>query len=218
MPKDKLKPKFDPIWQSDFVDFRLKKMSRTAFIMRQMYRLYRNPETNSCVLSDLQIRNITGWDLHAIRKARQQLIFLQEITPTGYHSFTVKTFHQFEKTLGETPKPQNKQFMGNPETSLGETPKQFRDNPETSLGETPKPYNTDLKIQNKQNNKFNQSSVEKPVNKYCGDCNNFNPEYLDVKGNKVNYCAILLCSIPPYTDASSCDKFLPKESEVTNEC
>src|SRR3989338_1278 len=112
MAKEKLKPKFDPIWQSDYLDIRLKKLSRTTFIMRQMYRSYRNPETNLCSLSDWQIHHITGWHREAIKKARERLIALGEIIPTGYHSFAVKTFHQYQKTGTESVLPGKKEQHG----------------------------------------------------------------------------------------------------------
>ncbi len=125
MPKNKLKPGFDPVWSSEFLDIRLKKMSKTAFIIRQMYRSYRNPENNTCNLSDLQIRNITGWHLRTIQKARQQLIRLGEIIPTGYHSFAVKAFHQYQESLAQSAKLPQNDFSIKGETSLAQKANDF---------------------------------------------------------------------------------------------
>ena len=96
---------FDPIWASDYLDIKLNKLSRTAFILRQMYRSYRDIKTNLCILSDLQIHNITGWHRESIQKARKQLINLGEIIPTGYHSFAVKSFHQYKESCTENGQP-----------------------------------------------------------------------------------------------------------------
>ena len=135
MSKNKLKPGFDPVWNSDFLDIKLKKLSKMAFIMRQMYRSYRNPENNTCSLSDLQIRNITGWDREFIAKARRQLIRLGEIIPTGYHSFAVKPFHQYQESCGENRQLQKTDLTVKPSTSCGENRQDLTVKPSTSCGE-----------------------------------------------------------------------------------
>ena len=218
MAQSRLKPGFDPLWQSEFLDFSLLKLSKTAFILRQMYRLYRDPETNVCNLSDLQIRSITGWDLYAVKRAREQLIKLKEITPCGYHTFKVKPFQQyqsFSKTPKPTPdtlsaKPLN-QLQGNPETTFGKTPKQFRGNPETH------PISdrlTDIQTGN--------PPVNNPVenhgatgSRHCRDCSIYDPEHRDVKGSKTGYCSFLGTPLPPFTVCDNCTEFTPKSQEVT---
>lgn len=101
MPKNKLEPGFDPVWSSEFLDIKIKHMSRTAFILRQMYRSYRNITTNVCELSDLKIHQITGWHRRAINKARQQLIALGEIIPIGYRTYAVKDFHRYKESCAQ---------------------------------------------------------------------------------------------------------------------
>ncbi len=41
MAQSRLKRGFDPIWSSEFLDFKLLRLSKPDFILRQMYRLYR---------------------------------------------------------------------------------------------------------------------------------------------------------------------------------
>lgn len=129
MPKNKLKPNYkcgyDPVWKSDFLDIKLKKMSRTAFIIRQIYRNYRNISTNVCELSDLQIRAITGWHLRAIKRAREQLIRLREITPHGYKTHLVSPFHQYEESLAQKAKPQENEFSLKGESTLAQKANEF---------------------------------------------------------------------------------------------
>lgn len=88
----KLESKFDPIWQADFKD--LQALSKTAFILRQIYRLYRNSQTNQCNLSDYKIREITSWSRNTIQKAKYELIKKNHIIPNGFHLFTIPLFHK----------------------------------------------------------------------------------------------------------------------------
>lgn len=78
------------------------KLSKTAFILRQMYRLYRDPETNICNLSDLQIHSITGFHRDSIKSAREQLTKLKEITPLAYHTFKVRAFTKLQEKGNKT--------------------------------------------------------------------------------------------------------------------
>ncbi|MDD5692261.1 MAG: hypothetical protein PHP10_03685 [Candidatus Omnitrophica bacterium] len=205
MAKDKFKPGFDPIWSSEFLDLKLKKMSRTTFILRQMYRSYRDPKTNLCTLSDWQIYYITGWHRRAIRKAREHLIKLGEIIPTGYHSFAVKTFHQFNETGALKALPDNSDQS--PKGSTSSALKAPDQSPKGSTSSALKALplytdNTDTDIQIKD---F-----------VCKDCQNYEPEHLDSKGVKAGYCPILLVALPPYSNAVGCKhkKPIPAESEA----
>jgi hypothetical protein len=217
MAQSRLKPGFDPLWQSEFLDFRLLKLSKTAFILRQMYRLYRDFETNVCNLSDLQIRNITGWDRDCIKSAREQLIKLKEITPCGYHTFKVRPFQQHQ-TCGKIPQPTQKPVAGktgnqlpeNPATTCGKTPQLLRENPATH------PISdrlTDIQT--------GKPSVNNPVenhgatgSRHCRDCGIYDPEHLDVKGNKTGYCSFLGTPLPPFTVCDNCTEFTPKSQDV----
>ena len=180
MAKDKLKPGFDPIWASEFLEIKLKKMSRTAFILRQMYRAYRNPETNICTLSDLQIHNITGWHRRAIRRARKQLIALGEIIPIGYYSFAVKTFHQYQESCAQKAQPQENDLSPKGSTSCAQRA-QLQSHSDIT--------DTDIQIE-----------------RICQNCQNYN--------QKDKACPILLCALPPYTQATGCPNFKSLESEV----
>ena len=194
MAKEKLKPKFDPIWQSDYLDIRLKKLSRTTFIMRQMYRSYRNPETNLCSLSDWQIHHITGWHREAIKKARERLIALGEIIPTGYHSFAVKTFHQYQKTGTESVLPGKKEQHGKRATDGTETvPEQHGKRATDGTETVPFPSYPDI------------TDTDIQIERFCKDCQNYK--------QKEKTCPVLLCALPPFTKATGCDNFKPKESE-----
>ncbi len=224
MPKDKLKPGFDPVWQSDLLD--LRQMSSKAFILRQMYRSYRNPETNICTLSEYQIQAITGWNRQTIRRAKHQLFSLGEIVPRGSFSFLVKPFHQFkdQKTgqelscLENTPQDKNC-------PTIGQKLSYQQDNNCPKVGQKLSPPNNTDTDNTDTDSGLSSSSVEKPVNKHegkiCGNCQNYDREHLDTRGNKDGYCPILKMSCPPSLNAALCINFnkpeqpaQPAESEV----
>lgn len=202
---------YDPYWRSDFLDIKIKKLSRTAFIMLQMYRSFRDIKTSICKLSDLDIRSITGWDQYAIKKARIQLISLGEISPIGYRLFKVKEFRKFDESIGETPKPSKDGFRGNPETGLGKTPNKLGGNPETGLGENLIPLLTDNTDRDNTDTFSSLSPVKKPVNNLkafcCKDCSNYMTDYADRAGNKSSLCSVLKIKLPPYTMAANCEHF-----------
>ncbi len=116
-------------------------MSKTAFILRLLYRSYRNPRTNLCDLPDVKVREITGWDLHAVKMARELLLKKRLILPRGYHLYFIP---KLSTGFGKTPKPQ---FRENPERVSGKPLNQFRENPERVSGKplnSPHPTDTDI--------------------------------------------------------------------------
>lgn len=210
MPKDKFKPNFDPVWQSDYLDIRLKKLSRTAFIMRQMYRSYRDPKTNLCKLSDPQIRSITGWDRESIQKAREQLIALGEIIPTGYRSYAVKAFHQIQESCRESRQPDQEPSVGKADNHLSEKPTSLVGKADNHLSGKPttliSPIYTDT-----------DRHIEKTKSFICKNCQNYNTEHIDSRGNKAGYCPILKVNLPPSLNASACENFFVRGVEISQQ-
>jgi hypothetical protein len=204
----KLESGFDPIWQSDLID--LRKMSSKAFILRQMYRLYRNTETNIVNLPDLTISQITGWDRKTIRLARSKLIELKEIIPQGYHTFKINPFHRL-KSCGETPQPDKNNLGRNSPTSCGETPQPVGRNSPTSCGETAQPLLTDTRDKDIKDTFSSLSPVKKPVNNStvlcCKDCANYLRDPADRDNKRSSPCSILKIKLPPFTVAAHCENF-----------
>jgi len=215
MAQSRLKRGFDPIWSSEFLDFKLLRLSKTAFILRQMYRLYRDPETNVCVLSDLQIRSITGWHLLTLKKAREQLIKLKEITPCGYRTFKVKPFQQLEGFV-ENAKPTQ-------EPPSHKMRNQFRNKCESSFAENAKEFRNKCETHPITDRLTDIQTVDPPVNnpvknqdeaRHCRDCDNYEQEHLDSKGNYSGFCSSLGMLLPPFAVCNNCQYFEKKKQEV----
>jgi hypothetical protein len=208
MPKGKLKPGFDPIWQSDLLD--LRRMNRTAYILRQIYRLYRDPKTNLVNLSDYTIKAITGWHRESIIKARHQLIALKEIIPQGYHAFKLSPFHQM-KSSTENVLPQNDDQYGKRTTSSTETVPDQYGNRTTSSTETAQPLLTDTRDKDIKDTFSSSSPVKKPVNNStvlcCKDCANYLRDPADRDNKRSSPCSILKIKLPPFTMAAHCENF-----------
>ena len=92
--KPRLQPDFIPVWKSEFND--LKTMPRTAFILRMIYRAYRDPQTSICALSDCEIERLTGWSRRPIKNARRYLLAHSHIKSAGYHTYILNDFKRFK--------------------------------------------------------------------------------------------------------------------------
>src|SRR3989338_7760017 len=118
MPDNKLKKPWIPVWPEDFTD--LRNMSKTAFILRQLYRVKRNPNTNICKLSEYEIQSLTGWDRKTIRTAKHKLISLGEILPQGSRIFLILPFHRYPDKTEEFFPCYKKNQQGKKYPTLGE--------------------------------------------------------------------------------------------------
>lgn len=127
--KQRLQPDFIPVWKAEFND--LKTMPQRAFILRQIYRAHRDPQTSICSLSDYQIERITGWELKSIHAARRFLLKHFHIKMAGYHTFTLNDFKRFKLSTssGENPLSQEKSSGENPLPVAGKTPQSSGENP-----------------------------------------------------------------------------------------
>ena len=202
MAEKGFKPGFILVWPDEILD--LRNLSKTAFILRYIYRLFRNSKDNICNISDLRIRELTGFDREAIRKARQKLIALNELTPLSYHSYKVKVFNQFRvdgNTANWRKNPQP-HLTDKPPIGGGNTANHLTDKPPIGGGNTANPIYKD------------KDNKDKDTDKVCLYCKIYDPEHLNNKGDKAGYCPVLLAALPPFTNASSCENFTQKESEV----
>lgn len=136
-----LLPAFDPIWIEDFFD--LRSLSKTAFILRQLYRLYRDPATNIVNLPDTTIRKFTGFGRNTIAKAKKELIAHGFLTPIGYHALTVKEFHKFYTGCSKTEQVVKNDLLQNRATGCSKTEHHLLQNGAPLAPKQDNPYKAD---------------------------------------------------------------------------
>ena len=95
MPEQpKRKTPYDPIWKEDFYDLRF--LSKPAFIIRQILRVYRNFDTSLSDISDKEIRKITGLNRRTIKTSIDELCQHGYITRFSYHVYFIRPFERYD--------------------------------------------------------------------------------------------------------------------------
>ncbi len=159
MDKKKLKGgNWDPIFKSSFGD--LRKMSKTAFILRLLYRSYRNPRTNLCDLSDAKIREITGWRRETIQFAREELLKKRLLAPRGYHLFYVPKLSTSRRKIRQP------HLTENPSRDDGKSVNHLTENPSRDDGKSvnfPHPSDTDIQTTEAVVDVLNPPPPNKPL-------------------------------------------------------
>ena len=197
MPDNKLKAGFSPIWRVDFLD--LKEMSITAFVLRQIYRTFKDHKTNTVNLSEYQISNLTGLNRKTIRKAKKQLVELGEIIQVGHHKYAVK--NGVKNTLS----PEIQQGNSYPSNGVKNTPQQGNSYPITGYSLPQHIYiDKDIDIIDGQELFPNGEKVIR-----CKSCNKFNTE--DCLMKKFAFRMVNENNI-----ANGCENFKPLETQVKN--
>ena len=134
------------------------------------------------------------------------LISLKEINPQGYHNFLVNPFHQF-KSMAENAIPEKIHNGTKCHTSMALNAIHNGTKCHTSMAENAIDTISDITDTDNTDSKSFKSSVNKPVNKTCGKCQEFEKNYLDSRGNKSNFCPKILCQVPPALNAESCEHY-----------
>lgn len=153
-----LQKDFDPIWKEDFLD--LQYLSKSAFILRQLFRVKRDRNSNEVNLSDLEIHEITGFGRNTIARAKAELIKSDDLVQKGYHVYLVPSFKKFSTGCAKTEQPPEKQLRQNGASGCAKTEHRLRQNGASVAPKRSNPYiRPDLDIKDQGKASFSEDEI-----------------------------------------------------------